>query len=62
VYAWLFMHVQVLVRFLTSAPMVLWIIADWLLHKKNLGGVALAYFALHSVAGVVLYSGFYPPA
>lgn len=58
------MHVQVLTRFLTAMPCVLWFIAEWVSGSNGTRQqrAALAYFVVYGAVGVVLFSGFYPPA
>jgi phosphatidylinositol glycan class V len=59
------MHVQVILRFLTSQPALYWYCAH-IIMTKGVGHVyskcLIGYFVLYGMAGVVLFGNFYPPA
>jgi phosphatidylinositol glycan class V len=62
------MHIQVIIRFFTSLPPLYWYVGDiWIKgfnEKKNtfMANVVLGYFVLYGLIGIVLFSGFLPPA
>ena len=66
VYCLVFMHVQVMTRFLTSMPALLWFLADLILRQDKrdqwVAYGALSYFVVYGLCGVALFANFYPPA
>ncbi|KAI8900752.1 GPI mannosyltransferase 2 [Globomyces pollinis-pini] len=63
-YCGLFMHVQVVLRFMTSQPIVYWFIASRLNQKSvpSIVKVYLYYCVVYGSIGAVLFGTFLPPA
>ncbi|KAI9227415.1 MAG: GPI mannosyltransferase 2 [Piptocephalis tieghemiana] len=68
IYALITMHIQVILRFLTSQPALYLFASSCVLRHlqgphRHLGGWAiLHYFPLYNVVGIVLFANFLPPA
>ncbi|KAH6594509.1 hypothetical protein BASA50_006458 [Batrachochytrium salamandrivorans] len=67
----LFMHVQVILRFFTSMPMLFWVLAQWLgqcssdttAYRLGMAGSMFSvYYAVYPAVGAVLFACFLPPA
>ncbi|KAJ2296853.1 ER membrane glycoprotein subunit of the GPI transamidase complex-like protein [Coemansia sp. RSA 2706] len=56
------MHVQVVTRFFSSVPAVFWYAAHAAAHGRRAAWAVAGYFAAFGLAGVVLFSSFFPPA
>ncbi|KAI9474627.1 ER membrane glycoprotein subunit of the GPI transamidase complex-like protein [Coemansia sp. RSA 989] len=57
------MHVQVITRFFSSVPAVFWYAAHVAAGRQQaLRWAVVGYFAAYGLAGVVLFSSFFPPA
>lgn len=62
VYCVLFMHVQVITRFMTSMPAVYWFGAHLILNKKKIGRMVVYYFIIYGLTTCLTFSLFLPPA
>ncbi|KAJ2845527.1 ER membrane glycoprotein subunit of the GPI transamidase complex-like protein [Coemansia brasiliensis] len=57
------MHVQVITRFFSSVPAVFWYAAHAAASRQQaVRWAVVGYFAAYGLAGVVLFSSFFPPA
>ncbi|KAJ1985529.1 ER membrane glycoprotein subunit of the GPI transamidase complex-like protein, partial [Coemansia spiralis] len=60
------MHVQMVARFFSSVPAVFWFAAHVVVgdkqRQKYWRRMVVGYFAGYGLAGVVLFSNFFPPA
>ncbi|KAJ8328132.1 ER membrane glycoprotein subunit of the GPI transamidase complex-like protein [Batrachochytrium dendrobatidis] len=61
----LFMHVQVILRFFTSSPVLFWVLAKWTVEwngKSMFIRLLGFYYTAYPVIGAVLFANFLPPA